>query len=289
MKSEAYIEAFDQFLQGRNYSSYTRRDYKRSVQEWVNFTKKVKTSIHDGRYLGLFLKQREVGKRTLNHDLSALRTFFRYLQQHYQCPMPPELEHVSPKFTAKLPNFFTVDQIFALLKAPEQLFSRGELKEFFWYRDTALLELLYGCGIRVGELVALCCEHVEWDRKLIRVLGKGRKERIIPVGDPALHALQNLHTHCSTPVLVPNEMKQPLTPRSVQLIIKKYLRVAQLPLTMTPHSCRHSYATHMLQNGADLRAVQELLGHASLATTQQYTHVDIHFLQKVYAQAHPQK
>lgn len=158
----------------------------------------------------------------------------------------------------------------------------------FWKRDKALLELLYGGGVRVGEVVKLRCEHVDWENRLIRILGKGNKERIIPIGLPAIHALKALHACKPTQVLIPGETGKGLTTRSIQLLIKKYLIAAHLPLDMTPHSCRHSYATHLLQNGADLRVVQELLGHANLSTTQKYTHVNIAHLQKVYQKSHPQ-
>lgn len=288
MTDSAYLEAFQNYLKQRAYSPYTQRDYMRSVTAWMIFTQEQACNLFDTKILGLFLQQRKVNKRTLNHDLSALRTFFRFLEQHYHHKMPQNLKEMSPKFEAKLPQFFTLEQINALLAIPDQLFETGKLTEFFWRRDKALLELLYGSGVRVGELVALRMEHVLWDQRLLRVLGKGRKERIIPFGKLALETLQALHAQIHTEVLIPNQYGGPLTTRSVELLIKKYLFAAHLPLTMTPHSCRHSYATHLLQNGADLRVVQALLGHASLSTTQIYTHVNIQFLQKIYQKAHPQ-
>ena len=211
------------------------------------------------------------------------------MEDFKQLPIPREILDIKPKFDAKLPNFFTVDQINLLLSSPDKSFSEGKLTEFFWRRDKALLELLYGVGIRVGELVALKCSDIDVPSQQIRVMGKGWKERIVPIGKPALEALQKLHAICDTTVLIPAQNGKPLTTRSIQLLIKKYLILAHLPLNMTTHSCRHSYATHMLQNGADVRAVQELLGHAKLSTTQKYTHVNINLLQKVYQQAHPQK
>ena len=283
------LELFKDFLKIRNYSEYTQRDYVKTVELWIKFNKDRVLAINDGRCLGEFLEWREVGKRTLNHDLSALRTFFHFLSEHYSLEIPKEILKISPKFESKLPKFFTIEQIKLLLDMPDKLFQTGQLKEFFWRRDKALLELLYGTGIRVGELVKLCCSHVDWSGKTIRVLGKGQKERIIPIGQPALNALLALHACITTDMLVPGETGKALTTRSVELLIKKYLQAAKLPLTMTPHSCRHSYATHMLQNGANLRALQALLGDANLSTTQKYTHVDINFLQKVYNQSHPQK
>lgn len=283
------LEAFKKFLMLQNYSPYTQRDYLASVESWKAFCQERNIKINDGHLLNTFLQQRSVGKRTLNHDLSALRTFFHFLSEQYRIAFPKELEHVSPKFESRLPNFFTVEQINKLLDMPNVLFAQGQLKEFIWRRDRAILELLYGGGIRVGELVNLRRSDLDSSRRLLRVMGKGHKERLIPIGIPAMDALTSLHTLIKTDVLVPSESGKPLTTRTIQLLIKKYLTVAKLPLNMTPHSCRHSYATHMLQNGADLRVVQELLGHANLSTTQKYTHVNINFLQKVYHQAHPQK
>ena len=283
------LEAFKKFLVLKNYSPYTQRDYVASVESWMSFCKSRNLEINDGHLLSTFLQQRSVGKRTLNHDLSALRTFFHFLSEQYRVEFPKELEHVSPKFENRLPNFFTVEQINKLLDMPNVLFAQGGLKEFIWRRDRAVLELLYGGGVRVGELVNLKCSDLDSARRLIRVMGKGHKERLIPIGVPALEAITSLHTMIATDVLVPGESGKKLTTRAIQLLIKKYLTAANLPLTMTPHSCRHSYATHMLQNGADLRVVQELLGHANLSTTQKYTHVNINFLQKVYHQSHPQK
>ena len=282
------LDAFENFLKQRAHSVYTLRNYLRAVERWLDFSEKNNFPFMEGRHLKLFLQKRAVGKRTLNNELSALRTFFQFLQINSGIVMPTEFADISPKFEAKLPHFFTIDQINLLLSMPDKLFAEGRLTEFFWKRDKALLELLYGGGIRVGEVVNLRCEHVNWENRLIRILGKGNKERIIPLGLPAIHALKALHACKSTQVLIPGETGKALTTRSLQLLIKKYLIAARLPLEMTPHSCRHSYATHLLQNGADLRAVQELLGHAHLSTTQKYTHVNIAHLQKVYQKSHPQ-
>jgi len=282
------LEAFENFLKQRAYSAYTLRNYLRAVERWLDFSEKRALSFKEGSHLKLFLQKRAVGKRTLNNELSALRTFFQFLEINSGIVMPAEFADISPKFESKLPHFFTVDQIKLLLDMPDKLFADGKLTEFFWKRDKALLELLYGGGVRVGEVVKLRCEHVDWENRLIRILGKGNKERMIPIGIPALNALKALHACNPTQVLIPGESGKALTTRSIQLLVKKYLIAAHLPLDMTPHSCRHSYATHLLQNGADLRIVQELLGHANLSTTQKYTHVNIAHLQKVYQKSHPQ-
>ncbi|MFQ6723040.1 MAG: tyrosine-type recombinase/integrase [Opitutales bacterium] len=286
--SKCELEAFENFLKQRAYSSYTLRNYLRAVQRWLDFSEERGFSFTVGSHLKLFLQKRAVGKRTLNNELSALRTFFQFLEINSGIVMPAEFADISPKFESKLPHFFTVEQIKLLLDMPDRLFADGKLTEFFWKRDKALLELLYGGGVRVGEVVKLRCEHVDWENRLIRILGKGNKERMIPIGIPALNALKALYACKPTQVLIPGESGKALTTRSIQLLVKKYLIAAHLPLDMTPHSCRHSYATHLLQNGADLRIVQELLGHANLSTTQKYTHVNIAYLQKVYQKSHPQ-
>ncbi len=282
------LEAFENFLKQRAYSPYTLRNYIRSVKRWLGFSKENNFSFTEGGHLKLFLQRRSVDKRSLNNELSALRTFFLFLNVNSNIAMPLELTDLSPKFESKLPNFFTIDQIKLLLRAPDQLFAEEKITEFFWKRDKALLELLYGGGVRVGEIVKLRCENVDWEKRLIRILGKGDKERIVPIGIPALNALKALHAYIQTQVLIPGKSGNALTVRSVQLLIKKYLMAAHLPLNLSPHSCRHSYATHLLQNGADLRIVQELLGHANLSTTQKYTHINIAHLQKVYQKTHPQ-
>ncbi|MDR2396885.1 MAG: tyrosine-type recombinase/integrase [Puniceicoccales bacterium] len=289
------LENFGQFLKQRAYSKYTLRNYLSVVTRWMTFLKsKDVTQPNVGTYLSeyLYMRQNKVGKRTLNNDLSALRTFFYFLEERFEMPIPQEVKALRPKFEFKLPNFFTVEQIRILLQAPDKKFSAGQLSDFLWRRDKAILEILYGCGIRVGELTHLCVDNVQWSKGLIRVLGKGHKERLIPIGEPALRALQNLYAKyppksLQSPLIF-SERGEAISERSVQLIIKRYLIYAHLPLEMTPHSCRHSYATHLLQRGADLRIVQELLGHVHLSTTQKYTHVDIAHLQKIYNQSHPQ-
>jgi integrase/recombinase XerC len=287
---------FENFLLQKSYSKYTLRNYRKAVHRWLTLLQ-TQGARHgnEGKYLMhyLRLRQAEAGKRTLNGDLSALRSFFGFLQERFHLDPPPEILTLSPKFESKLPLFFTHQQIQTLLQSPDRKFADGKISDFLWRRDRAILEVLYGSGIRVGELVHLRVEHLDWGNGWVRIWGKGNKERLIPLGEPAIQALKSLYTAYppDTPQspLVPNGRGRSLSERSVQLILKRYLIYAKLPINMTPHSCRHSYATHLLQGGADLRAVQELLGHANLSTTQKYTHVNIAHLQEVYRAAHPQK
>jgi integrase/recombinase XerC len=197
-----------------------------------------------------------------------------------------------PKLDKPIPKFLTERQMRDLLNAPLLLWKDGQLGEFEAFRDALMLELLYGGGLRVSELCALNHGHVELGRGVARVLGKGRKVRLCPLGPVAIQCLKTfiqrfeLEAAPEAPVIC-QRSGQRLIAREVQKRLKRHLAAAELPLDMTPHKLRHSFATHMLDQGADLRAVQELLGHASLSTTQIYTHVSVARLKEAHKQAHP--
>jgi integrase/recombinase XerC len=183
---------------------------------------------------------------------------------------------------------------FTLLPANGQDAGENAGRELLCHRDVALLETIYSCGLRISELCGLKAEDLDWKEKLVRVRGKGKKERLVPIGDHALEAIErywDLLPHRpsnSEPAFLSNPKKsKPLYPRDLQLRLKKYLAAAGLDPQLTPHKLRHSYATHLLDAGADLRSVQELLGHAHLVTTQVYTHLTTERLKRVYNQAHP--
>jgi tyrosine recombinase XerC len=226
--------------------------------------------------------------------LSALRTFFRFAQRRGLVHEDPLAGIAGPKIGKYMPVFLTVDETFALLEAPAP-------KDTFMLRDRAMLELLYSTGMRVSELVTRDTHHLDFVEGMLRVRGKGRKERIVPVGRPALEAVwawlprrqRLLEQRAGRGKKVDN---QPLflngrggrlTARSVERLVKMYGERAGINQIVTPHALRHSFATHLLEMGADLRSVQELLGHASLSTTQRYTHLTIDHLAQVYDQAHP--
>ncbi|MDR1665589.1 MAG: tyrosine recombinase XerC [Puniceicoccales bacterium] len=287
-------EDFLRFLRQKNHSDYTLRNYGAAVERWLNFLKKTgrNTSSHDVDLLKTYLggRRSQIGKRTFGNELSALKTFFRFREKQGQ-PGIPLTSLITPKYEKKLPHFFTPEQIQKLLAVPDKMLADGRLSEFRWARDKAILELLYGSGIRVGELVSLTHEDVDPKEGLIKVRGKGRRERLVPVGEPGLQALHRLrfggkmserNGHCFL-----NSHGYPLTVRSVQMRVKIYLAYAGLPLTATPHSFRHTYATHLLDANADLRVVQELLGHKNLSTTQIYTHVSVARLRDIYRRTHP--
>jgi len=205
-----------------------------------------------------------------------------------------------PKIAKRLPKFLTAQQMEALLDAPLKLVPSGAKPpariraEFLCQRDIAILETIYSCGLRISELCGLLASDMDWNERLVRVRGKGKKERLVPIGEPALAAIKSYWSFLpqlpsgAAPVFFASARKlRPVPARTLQLRLKKYLALAGLDPQLTPHKLRHSYATHLLDAGADLRSVQELLGHAHLVTTQVYTHLTTERLKRAYDQAHP--
>jgi integrase/recombinase XerC len=241
---------------------------------------------------------------TTRRKLSALRAFYRFLEREELVARNPFGGLRGPRLARPLPVVLTVKQVTDLLAAPEQILvgkrSRGKDipdDQYIMLRDRALLETLYSTGARISEIVGLNVNMIDLQTSVVRVRGKGKKERLCGLGRPAVQAISALSA--ATDVRYPtvsDEQEQPLflnlsggrlTARSVERSLKSWLAVAGLPANVTPHKLRHSFATHMLDAGADLRSVQELLGHASLSTTQIYTHVSIRRLKDVYGKAHP--
>lgn len=231
---------------------------------------------------------------------SALRSFYKYLVQLGRLESSPIKNLSMPKVERRLPKFLTVPQMLDLLKAPLRELEAGpktgreSAAASACWRDVAWLETLYSCGLRIGELCGLRVEDLDWAEQVVRVRGKGKKERLVPIGAPALEAIRHYWSHLPKPpagalpvFLVHPKKTEPIYPRIVQLRLKRYLRLAGLDPGLTPHKLRHSYATHLLDAGADLRSVQELLGHAHLVSTQVYTHLTTERLKQAYDQAHP--
>jgi integrase/recombinase XerC len=226
--------------------------------------------------------------------LSTLRTFFKFLEQESLIEHNPMGSITMPKQEQHLPVFLSVDEVFSLLESPGA-------EETFGARDRAMLELLYSTGMRVSELVGCNMANLDFDTEMVRVRGKGNRERLIPIGAPAIKALRDYFIQRD--VQLKNRLQQGkkfdgeavflnsrgsrLTTRSVERLIAAYGLKAGIDKPVTPHVLRHSFATHLLEMGADMRSVQELLGHASLSTTQKYTHLDMVHLMKVYDKAHP--
>ena len=236
--------------------------------------------------------QRRYGRRTLHNHVSGLRALCKFWMRKGRLKRNPFAGAPLPKLEKRLPQFLTEDQARALLASPQRLLESGGCDAFTACRDRLAMELLYGAGLRVSELVGLDHGAVDLDEGVARVLGKGRKERVCPLGKFACAVLRKFRGDFgaaagpSDPVLC-NADASRMGVRSVQLMLKRHLGLAGLPMDLTPHKLRHSFATHLLNAGADLRIVQELLGHSHLVTTQVYTHVSIARLKDVYDRAHP--
>ena len=288
------IARFDKHLAvERNVSEHTRRAYRQDLEAFRQFLREELKWPEEGmlgridnlvlrRYLAQLHKQNK--KSTIGRKLAALRTFFRYLVREGVLRLNPGELVATPKQEKYLPRTLTVDESFALM---EQGAGAGLLSG----RDRAIVETLYSCGLRVSELTGLNVGSVHLREGLVRVLGKGRKERIVPIGRKAREALDEYLAARGNPAdeepLFLNHRGGRLTPRSVERNLKVQLLKAGILKDATPHALRHSFATHLLDGGADLRAIQELLGHASLSTTQKYTQVSVDHLMHVYDQAHP--
>jgi site-specific recombinase XerD len=222
-------------------------------------------------------------------QFSAFRTFYRFLVERKGLAKDPVRELQLPKSEKKLPLVLTRQQIDELLSAPFRAPKEKAAPTWMAARDAAIMELFYSSGLRLSELAALDVCDVDIYTESVRVFGKGRKERVCPVGAPALEAISRYRAtaNVQSGALFINKSRRRISPRSIWLTLKRYLRHTSIPIAVSPHKLRHSFATHMLDSGADLRSVQALLGHASLSTTQIYTHVTVERLKKAYAEAHP--
>jgi integrase/recombinase XerC len=295
-----WLTPFLEFLgKERRYSPYTLRNYR---QAWEDFWRWLGTGGGRSRRLDqiepraardfVIEAQGRFSRRTLHNHVSALRAFYKYWLTQGRVTRNPFAGVPLPKLEKRLPQFLTEQQMKALLTGPQQLLEAGSLDPFTAWRDRLVMELLYGGGLRVSELAALDYRQLDLDHGVARVLGKGRKERLCPLGRVATAVVVKWRAEFArnagpmAPVVVTAQHRR-LSVRSVQRLLKRYLALAGLPLDLTPHKLRHSYATHLLNAGADLRLVQELLGHASLNTTQIYTHVSVARLKEVYNKAHP--
>jgi len=292
---------FADFLEKeRRYSPYTIRNYARAFADFYQWLCDAGLWTKDGldgldpRDMRDFVieAQHRYSARTLHNHVSGLRSLFKFWLRRERICRDPFLGIPLPKLEKTLPKFLTEEQMKRLLLGPQRLLENEAIEPFIAWRDRLAMELLYGAGLRVSELVGLDYGMLDLDSGIARVLGKGRKERLCPIGKVALTVLKHFRrafaqfTGPGDPVLVTPEHER-VSVAQVEKLLKRYLALAELPLDISPHKLRHSYATHLLNAGADLRLVQELLGHAELATTQVYTHVSIARLQEIYAKAHP--
>lgn len=294
-------EAFVGYLASeRRLSAYTVRNYKQALERFSAwFCKDKAISEMDWLQVGvldmrsyIIEAQRSHERRTVHNWGSALRTFFKYAQvEGYLMTSPLEGVRL-PKLEKKLPQFLTEKQMIALHLAPAQALESGAVDAFTALRDQLILEIFYCGGLRISELAGLTYGQVNLDTGVLRVQGKGGKERFCPIGAMALQTLtifKNTYAIAKMPnsSVIIKQNGQALSMRSIQILLKKYLALAGLPSDLSPHKLRHSFATHLLNRGADLRVVQTLLGHASLSTTQIYTHVSLARLKQVHQASHP--
>ncbi len=306
---DEWVEQFLGYLSGERAASvYTQRNYRQALVEFGRWHERERqrppawTALQrdDFRNYLRYLGRGELGRAAIQLRFSALRSFYKFLARRGQIETSPIKNLAMPKRAQALPQFLTVPQMLDLLDAPRKEESAraagaddpaATLRSF---RDVAILETIYSCGLRIAELCGLAASDVNWPEQLIRARGKGKKERLLPIGAPALAAIEMYWSRLPSrpagdePVFLGQpERRRPLSPRTLQLRLKRYLAIAGLDPALTPHKLRHSYATHLLDAGADLRSVQELLGHAHLATTQVYTHLTTERLKRAYDQAHP--
>lgn len=283
-----HLDHFIDFLKGeKGVSPHTLRAYTKDLKEFLSFIDKKPKSIDnlDIRSFLAFLHHKKLKKTSIARKLATIRSFFKYLHREGYVNKNPAKLVSSPKVPKDLPRFLTIDEIFSLLDKPS-----GDT--FKATRDKAILELLYSSGLRVSELTSIDISDLDFKESLIRAKGKGKKERIIPIGSKAMDAIQNylperISLRKKSMALFLNNRGSRLTQRSVRRILLHYSRMINLKGDLSPHTLRHTFATHLLHEGADLRSIQELLGHSSLSTTQKYTHVDIAYLTEVYDKAHP--
>jgi len=279
------IEDFIAYLKKeKNYSAHTLRNYKNDLEQFFEYLQENGTATFDkntvSQYIS-FLLRYGLDSRSAARKLSAIKTFFKTLKRLGYINENPIVEIKTPKLKKHLPGFLTYEQI-------KQSFNISNL------RDRAIMELLYSCGLRASELVGLNLEDIDFNREEVKVRGKGRKERIVPLGRIARQAIikylaeRNQQLKPGSPsALFLNYRSGRLTTRSLQRIVHKYLTKMANASGTNPHILRHTFATHLLENGADLRAVQELLGHSSLSTVQIYTHLTIKRLKEIYKRTHP--
>ncbi len=290
-----YVEDYIHYLAvERGLSTNTLAAYERDLGDWLDYLEDQGiASLLDVDYRLLisymhFKRTKGFKTATVTRHLSSIRSFFSYLHQENIIQADPAQLLETPKSDRRLPKVISLEKVERLLAAPDTSNSFG-------IRDKAMLELLYATGIRVSELISLNVADFNIHSSFVRCFGKGAKERIVPVGNYARIALEKYLLHIR-PVIVKelqehalfvNHSGMRLTRQGFWKIIKKYARVAGIRTPLSPHTLRHSFATHLLENGADLRSVQEMLGHADIGTTQIYTHVTKTHLQKTYQNSHP--
>lgn len=298
MNIDLAVDEFINFVKTeRGYSSHSVTAYAKDLSELAIYvdSEKIEDNIEKvdffvlrGFIAGLY--DRNLSKSTIERKISTLKSFFKFLYKRGILQDNPARMLKFPKKEKYLPSVFNIDDILTLLELPDKTTPAGR-------RDALILELLYGTGVRVSELVGLDKNSVDLRNLRILVKGKGKKERIIPIAPELAEMIKNYYSVMyeivadnrlvETDALIINRLGTRMTDRTIRRVVENYLKQAGLPLDYSPHSFRHTFATHLLEGGADLRSIQELLGHESLSTTQRYTHSDLSSLLKVYDESHP--
>ena len=293
------LERFINYIKlKRSGSNQTADSYHRDIERFINYlNEKNITSFSDVDkavvfdYLSILrsgdITRSKISNSTYARNLSALRSFYRYLNETHLCDDNPFLQFSNAKIEKHLPDVLTFEQV-------ERLFDIFDLNKPLDVRNRCILETIYACGLRISECCDLLYDNIDTKEMIIRVIGKGNKERIIPYY-PSLNSLfeiyisdyRNLYADENTPYFFISNRKKKISPRSVQLLLEEAGKKANIEINIHPHMLRHSFATHLLDNGADLRTVQELLGHENLSTTQLYTHLTFDRLKKAVESSHP--
>lgn len=292
-KKDRYVETFLDVIDAeRNLAPHTIANYRHALATFREHVPAPPWRECKPEHFRAFLFQimkNGAARATVRLHFAALRTFYKFLAERYGLKDNPLKEVQLPKAERKLPVVLTPKQIDDLLNAPLLVKPTAKAPKWIPFRDAAILELFYSSGLRLSELGGLNVADLDPYSESVRVLGKGRKERICPVGVPALKAIQRYRQEAKVeggPLFI-SKLRKRLSTRNIAVMLEKYVLLAGLPRGITPHKLRHTFATHLLDHGADLRSVQSLLGHASLSTTQIYTHVSVERMKKVYDQAHP--
>lgn len=295
---DKYLSSFEDFLSSeRNYSKHTLKAYIADIKEFGLVLKDMGLISADNGEID-FAHMDETPIRTfisrlygknkrvsISRKLASIRTFYEFLIRNGTIKSNPAKLVPTPKGEKRLPTFLTVDEVVKLVETPGS-------ENVYESRDRAILELLYSCGLRVSELVGINLNNLDLISMSVKVLGKGNKERMVPLGSKASAAIktylsQRLDLKPEDDYLFVNSRGGRLSTRSIDRIIKKYAAISGIPKNISPHVLRHTFATHLLGGGADLRAIQEMLGHKSLSTTQRYTHISIEKIMEIYDKTHP--
>ncbi len=301
LSTEKLLNSFKVYLNFiKNYSAHTVNSYIRDINQFIDFLNNmginfINSTYNDiSRYIHHLVMERNLEKTSINRKISSLKHFYQFLKKEKIINENPCINIQHHKQDKKIPNYLNIDEIYALLEFEEKN-SDNQEKIF---RDNAILELIYSSGLRVSELVGLNIEDIDFNENIIRIFGKGRKERFIIFNDNAkkkikkyLKIRKNVLKEKKGKVFVTplftNLKGKRITPRAIQMMVKDRALKANITKKVTPHVLRHSFASHLLNQGMDIRMIQELLGHSSLSTTQIYTHISIDKLIEVYDKSHP--